>query len=96
MDHYLDVIGINMGVAYICNIRRLQTVRLNKNVGYKNVFGQKSENYGKWSEMKISEDMLEVAKRYLKHEKTEKIIWNSFKTVGHEKTQSGEDLHILT
>ena len=29
-------------------------------------------------------------------EKTEKIIWNTFKTVGHEKTQSGEDLHILT
>ena len=63
---------------------------------YKNVFGQKSENYGKWSEMKISEDMLEVAKRYLKHEKTEKIIWNSFKSVGHKKTQAGEDLHILT
>ena len=63
---------------------------------YKNVFGQKSENYGKWSEMKISEDMLEVAKRYLKHEKTEKIIWNTFKSVGHKKTQSGEDLHILT
>ena len=46
--------------------------------------------------MKISEDMLEVAKRYLKHEKTEKIIWNTFKSVGHKKTQSGEDLHILT
>lgn len=61
---------------------------------YKNIFEDtKSENY---QQLDISNDMLKIAERHLKYDKTEQIAWGAFSKL-NGKMASGnlEDMHIL-